>query len=328
MSWDLKIGEIKHSYISDIDIWQAINHFYFHSQVTTSYKFGFFKSLLENLYNVNDELVLNYNYLFYSFTKIYWNLVVHHGLWQSNNRNQHSVIQRILETYSEKYAIPKQWSFDKLDNELQLKIVKAVKTNGKRYFIGAFYGDTNGLFYEFNLKAEHLKFNKPVYEFLQHHQRTLIQLTNYQLAKFLEKNNNVPHVDYLLTKVEVISRRSSLDKFYQIINKYENNNCFYCSSKLKQRSVHLDHFIPWSFIQTDDLWNLVLSCQRCNLQKSDKVAESNYLDHIIKRNDILLDNLINEEEHYFEYYLAEKLITLYEYSRFNGYTGKWKPYSI
>ena len=82
MSWDLKIGEIQEMYVTDDAIWQAVNQFYYRSHTTMSYKYGFFKALLENLYNVNEHLELNYDVLFASFTKIYWNLVVHHKLWE------------------------------------------------------------------------------------------------------------------------------------------------------------------------------------------------------------------------------------------------------
>ncbi|WP_306453832.1 HNH endonuclease domain-containing protein [Bacillus sp. 7884-1] len=35
----------------------------------------------------------------------------------------------------------------------------------------------------------------------------------------------------------------------------------------KKRETHVDHFIPWSFVQADQLWNLVLSCNSCKVQK-------------------------------------------------------------
>lgn len=131
MGWDLKVGEIKQTYVTKKEIWQAINNFYYISHVKMSYKYGFFKSLIENIYNVNDKLELNFDKLFYSFTKIYWNLVVHHGLWQSNNNTQASSIQKILENYCKEYSIPKEFKFDKLDYSLQLQIIKDIKKSGK-----------------------------------------------------------------------------------------------------------------------------------------------------------------------------------------------------
>jgi hypothetical protein len=130
--WNLKIGEIKQTYVTDEEIWIAINQFYTHGTKKMSYKFGLLKSLIENLYNVNDRLELKFNDLFYSFTKIYWNLVIHHQLWQSNAKNQPSSIQKILEGYFQVYSIPRQWTFDKLPVGLQVEILESIKKKWKK----------------------------------------------------------------------------------------------------------------------------------------------------------------------------------------------------
>ena len=70
MSHDLKIGEIRELYVTEDVIWQHLNNFYYRSAVSTSYKYVFFKSLLENLYNVDEDLSLSYDQIFYSFTTI------------------------------------------------------------------------------------------------------------------------------------------------------------------------------------------------------------------------------------------------------------------
>lgn len=327
LGWDLKVGEIKSTYITDEDIWKVINNFFSRSYTTMSYKYGFFKSLIENLYNTNENLELDYNRLFYSFAKIYWNLVVHHQLWQSNNKNQASSIQKLLEGYCEKYSIPPEWTFDKLDDKVQLEVITDIKKTGKKYVIGAFYGDTKGLFYEFDRNKEYLRFNLPVYKFLQRHQKIITYLTNYHLALFLEKHNSVPNINYLLTKIENVSKRSSLNPFYKVLLKYQDNICFYCSKVLneKRQTSHVDHFIPWSFVQNDNLWNLVLSCPRCNLQKNDKLADKSYLYELVDRNEKLISNFEQYEIDFFNEYNPEKLERLYQYSSFNGYIDSWRP---
>ena len=79
MSHKLQVGEMKAEYLTDQDIWSHFNFiFSSKSKNSTTYKFVLIKSLLENLYNVNDKLELSYDSLFSSFSKIYWNLVIHH----------------------------------------------------------------------------------------------------------------------------------------------------------------------------------------------------------------------------------------------------------
>ena len=49
-------------------------------------------------------------------------------------------------------------------------------------------------------------------------------------------------------------------------------------------SIHVDHFIPWSYIFEDSAWNLVLACQECNCKKSNSLAQPKFLNYLIERN--------------------------------------------
>lgn len=49
---------------------------------TATDKYAFFKSVLDNLFNVNDNLGLDFKYLSYSFSKMYWNLIAKYKLPQ------------------------------------------------------------------------------------------------------------------------------------------------------------------------------------------------------------------------------------------------------
>lgn len=47
--------------------------------------------------------------------------------------------------------------------------------------------------------------------------------------------------------------------------------CFYCNAALPPDNP-IDHVLPWSMVGIDGLANLVLSCRRCNGDKSNAVA--------------------------------------------------------
>lgn len=58
---DLKYGQYRAGQISDDEMWSAFAYLFSEkSKNSTSYKFGFLKSLLDNLYNTDDELGLKY----------------------------------------------------------------------------------------------------------------------------------------------------------------------------------------------------------------------------------------------------------------------------
>jgi hypothetical protein len=327
MTWNLKIGEIKETYLTEQQIWQMFNMFFSpKSKNTMTYKFGLIKSLIENLYNVNENLEINYYQLFESFTKIYWNLVVHHQLRQSNSSSMNSAIEKVLVNFQKELSISNDFRFDKLPYDLQLEIVQQVKKVGKRYVIGALYGDSKGIIYKFDLKKEYLRINEAVYKFMLKYQKILTYLTNYHLALFLEKYNRAEDTVQMLMKVENVSKRSSLDMFYNILISFGDKACFYCGKMLNDRTTaHVDHFIPWSFVQTDQLWNLVLACRSCNISKRDRIAKEIFLDSLIERNEQLTaskEAIIIKE---FKFYQSKKLQDLYHYSIVNGFEHQWSP---
>ena len=144
----------------------------------------------------------------------------------------------------------------------------------------------------------------------------------------IEQLNDVPNINYLLFKVESIAKRSSLKPFEEILVQYVEQRCFYCGKSLRKESVqtHVDPSIPWSFVQSDQLWNLVLTCSTCNTSKRDKLPVPLYLDNVVDRNERLVrePNLVARERELVTY-KKEKIIHLYDYSIQNGYENIWVP---
>lgn len=322
MSWDLRVGEMQTAYLTEQEVWQAIQYFFYRGKQTTTYKFGFFKALMESAVHANAQHELSFDTIFYSFTKIYWNLVVHHDLHQTNSRTQISSIQQVVQQFARDNYIPSQWNFDKLADEQKISLVKKVKAVGKKYVIGAIYGDFSRNIYTFDLRKEYLQLHPQFLKTFQTFRRILTNVTNYQLALFLERFNDVAKVQSLLTTVEFVTARQSLKEFQILLQQAGVDNCFYCQKSLKE-VVHVDHFIPWSYFQNDLLWNFVLACPTCNRQKSDKLASPVYLEQLIVRNDQF--QRIATFEGAFENYEASKVKKLYYYAQNSGFHDNWAP---
>jgi len=328
LSHKLKIGELKETYLTDEDIWRIFTIVLSSKSVKSStYKFALIKALIENLYQINENFELTYDQLAYSFTKIYWNLIVHHNLL-NQNRGKTSKVVSLIKEEQIKNGIPSEMVFDKVDDTLQIRLVSKVKTTMKENVYGALYGDTRGSFYAFDHKKEILKLNPSVHAFLLNYQRLIVNLTNYHMASMIEQLNEVPSINYLLGKVESIAKRSSLKPFEKILLTYFQAECFYCGKKLSdsKRETQVDHFIPWSFVQSDHIWNLVLSCNKCNSSKRDKLPTRSYLELIIDRNQTLSDkNVDSGITTLMNNYKSKKIIMLYDYSIKNGYDSIWLP---
>ncbi|WP_175639280.1 HNH endonuclease [Metabacillus schmidteae] len=328
MSHKLKIGELKETYLTDEDIWRIYTIVLSSKSVKSStYKYALIKALIENLYQINEEFELTYDQLAYSFTKIYWNLIVHHNLL-NQNRGKTARVVSIIKEEQNKNGIPSEMVFDKIDDSLQVKLVNRVKTTMKENVYGALYGDTRGSFYAFDHKKEVLKLNPSVHAFMLNYQRLIVNLTNYHMAAMIEQLNEVPSINYLLGKVESIAKRSTLKPFEKILLTYFQAECFYCGKKLSdsKRETHVDHFIPWSFVQSDHIWNLVLACHTCNSSKSDKLPTRSYLELIIDRNQALSDKQEDSSiKTLMNNYQSKKIIMLYDYSIKNGFDSIWLP---
>lgn len=135
--WDSKENLIPFKKLSDQNVITLINHALLgNSKRTTSYKYVFFKSILDNLFNVDldslPECFLSFDAISLRFAEIYWNLILKFNLNQMpvyENGNL-SAIERILKDFCIKYNFPTsdiQFAFEGMDVALQLELAQNVK---------------------------------------------------------------------------------------------------------------------------------------------------------------------------------------------------------
>ena len=80
----LREGFYIQKHLSDDEIWSAFSFlFSTRSKNSASYKYGFLKAILDNLYNTDENLILTFDQLFSKFAEIYWNLVLKHHIRQA-----------------------------------------------------------------------------------------------------------------------------------------------------------------------------------------------------------------------------------------------------
>lgn len=138
------------------------------------------------------------------------------------------------------------------------------------------------VFYAHSDREQRITLRPEAYEFLVNNHAILSRVVLAEWAKFLERANKT--LPMLVSKIEhVDSRRGSLAAF---LREYRDHfdSCFYCGNTLESGYTDVDHFIPWSYIFSDDAWNMVLACRKCNCNKSDSLAQEEFLDDLIRRN--------------------------------------------
>ena len=199
--YDLAEGRYENRTLSDDEMWSAFsNLFSSHSKNSSSYKFGFLKAIMDNLYNVDENLTLTFDQLFGTFTEIYWNLVLKHGIRQQPvmERSNGTYLEQALNLTAVKYAITAEIPFESISDGAKIEVCKRIKSKCKVNVVGALFGDTKGLFYSFSRKEEWLQINPQMYQFICKHKLAIEKLNYYEWGKYLEKINATSKKPYLV----------------------------------------------------------------------------------------------------------------------------------
>jgi len=137
--------------------------------------------------------------------------------------------------------------------------------------------------YEWKEGDTYIRVSDAAIAFLKVDANALETIANHWWAKFLEKVNML--APSIIEKVERNgAQRGSLAKYLRILMQIDDPRCFYCERPLEKLGTpHVDHVIPWSFLLTDPLWDLVLACATCNLAKSDVLPDRSFLEKLAER---------------------------------------------
>lgn len=326
--WQENSGEIKKYIASEDELWSLSNYFFSPScKKTSTYKFGFFKSVCDSLFSgktTNRGYEIDFEVIFLRFSECYWNLITKYNLRQMrpNGSSEYSSLETIMHKIVSSNQIIKELEFSSLSDEERHEIVLAITEKCKRNVIGAVYDNFDGILYGFSKKENKLWLNPVAYEFLLKHKFELEKLNYYAWAKYLEEINADNVLSRVLDKLEYSTpKRNDLSIYRKILmEEFETNTCFYCGKKLtKETSV--DHVIPWKLVRTDKIWNFVLACKTCNSKKNDRIPNKEKILQVISRNEKLVQSsdsnfIINTE---CSEYSAELMLKLWNYAKVGGY---------
>lgn len=125
------------------------------------------------------------------------------------------------------------------------------------------------------IKGESIEINPNWEQYLNDNYLILRDFTFWNLTAFLQKRNpNVPDVASKLIKP---IQRDSLVKQHHFWDAFIAINgaikCIYTEKLLYAREYDLDHFVPWSFVSHNLLWNLLPADPSINSSKSNKLPQ-------------------------------------------------------
>lgn len=149
------------------------------------------------------------------------------------------------------------------------------------------------------ISEQTFEIRKPLYKFDQnstaiviHPEWALYIQENYKIIqgwiswewlKYMQKNNpNTPAiVNKIFPPVERESLQSQASYWRTVVEKTSDFRCIYSEQVLTPDNLSLDHYLPWSFVAHNQLWNLIPVPRSINSSKSDKIPSNTYLEKFI-----------------------------------------------
>lgn len=96
------------------------------------------------------------------------------------------------------------------------------------------------------------------------------------------KNINIPNI---VNKLFIPQQRNSLSKqiqYWKLILNNQKLRCIYSQIELDKDNISLDHYLPWSFVAHDQLWNLIPTTPSVNSSKSNNIPAEKYFTNFVK----------------------------------------------
>ena len=268
------------------------------SETTTSYKFYWFLAILEDLTENNSSIISLEKLAIRMISKVWYpldyfklsfgkqdqfkqvsvflsskikidNSPNSENLFkQINKQLDNKELQSLHEIINERIKyVPYRLLRPFFKNELRGEDDHKIKNKIIEFAENEF--DTRKPFYCF--LGNSIKIHEEWKEYFIKHNYILQSFIYWHLLKYLQKNN--PNVIGLSEKLFKPKQRDLKDanKFWKnYIEIKKGVNCIY-SNTLITDNYSIDHFVPWTYIAHDQLWNLLPTTKSINSSKSDNL---------------------------------------------------------
>lgn len=119
--------------------------------------------------------------------------------------------------------------------------------------------------------------------YLEKHYGIIRAWASWKWAVYMQKHNrNTPNI---IDKLFMPQERESLSeqtKYWKKIITHKPIRCIYSGSPINSKKISLDHYLPWSFVAHDRLWNLIPTHPNVNSSKSNNLPSNNYFESFVE----------------------------------------------
>ena len=260
-----------------------------------TYKMVWIRSIVETCVLEPSLRKIHFDQLSKKIFGYYWNQTIYFDLEQSPNPKKRPEIYQIvveeINRYRNEFGYQPIW-FSRIEGKLTIPTQRISSVLAKDVCwrfpkVGRLSYDL----YDLDKKNRTVVIFRP--DLIKEYSKVLFDLINYRWTQKLEEFNHSPRIS---KKVRGTDRekivRTSLIKFKKYLD-LENPNhiCFYTGEKIEDENLSIDHVIPWSYIFSNDLWNLVYVDQSYNSSKGNKIPSEETIIKLEKRNYRLMDQV-------------------------------------
>lgn len=159
----------------------------------------------------------------------------------------------------------------------ELRGVSDAKVNGliADLAVAAFHDPESPCLYRFVERPQSGIEIQPLwFDYLQQNLTVLRGFCLWSLIQYLQKNNpNVPNIASKLFEPQERDLRRARDFWNAVLEQKGELECIYSGITLFRSQFSLDHFIPWGFVAHDALWNIIPASRSANSSKSDNLPK-------------------------------------------------------
>ena len=147
------------------------------------------------------------------------------------------------------------------------------------------------------LKKE-IRFDPEWMAMIQDNTVSIIGWIQYEKVKWLQNNNpEVPGLIYKLAPMDEKMRKlNHVRKLWDGVLACRDIRDIFTGDPVIKKKYDVDHFIPWSFVMNDELWNLMPMDSSLNSSKSNRLPMWNPFFKRFAGNQFILYEMIHEKE--------------------------------
>ncbi|SHJ71952.1 HNH endonuclease domain-containing protein [Parasporobacterium paucivorans] len=130
---------------------------------------------------------------------------------------------------------------------------------------------------QLSVKERQIRINENWIGYLQKNEAILRGWIQNELIQYLQRRNpNVPGIPFKIHPPEKRDLKAAMNFWSAVIEHHEMND-IYTGKLLNSENfdelgrIHIDHFVPWSYLASDEVWNLTPTFAKINISKSNQV---------------------------------------------------------